>query len=187
MAALLGLDYETGLAVTRQAQEESGDGAVCAVANDNGGGQVVASGTKASVDRAMEIAKSKGAKRSMLLSVSAPFHCPLMEPAARVMAEALAETIILPPRVPLVANVSAAPVTDPEMIRSLLVTQVTGTVRWRESILFMAEQGVDLFIECGSGKVLTGLLKRIAPKAHGQSIGQLADFEALRATLKKAS
>ncbi len=187
MAALLGLDYETGLAVTRQAQEESGHGAVCAVANDNGGGQVVASGTKASVDRAMEIAKSKGAKRSMLLSVSAPFHCPLMEPAARVMAEALAETIILPPRVPLVANVSAAPVTDPEMIRSLLVTQVTGTVRWRESILFMAEQGVDLFIECGSGKVLTGLLKRIAPKVHGQSIGQLADFEALRVTLRKAS
>ncbi|WP_041778749.1 ACP S-malonyltransferase [Beijerinckia indica] len=185
MAALLGLDYETGLAVTKQAEAETGENAVCAIANDNGGGQVVASGSKAAVMRAMEIAKEKGAKRSMLLPVSAPFHCPLMAPAAAVMAEALAEVSIRPPCVPLVANVIAAPVTDPEKIRSLLVSQVTGTVRWRESVAFMAAEGVDLFIECGSGKVLTGLLKRIAPQARGLTIGQPADLEALRAESEK--
>jgi [acyl-carrier-protein] S-malonyltransferase len=181
MAALLGLDYETGVAVAAQAMEELGHGAVCQIANDNGGGQVVASGSKAGVERAMEIAKTKGAKRAILLPVSAPFHCALMQPAADVMAQALEKVAIKPPKVPLIANVLAAPVGDPNEIRRLLVAQVTGTVRWRESVAFMAAKGTELFVECGSGKVLTGLLKRIADKATGLSIGTPADIDAFKA------
>ncbi|HYP57620.1 MAG TPA: ACP S-malonyltransferase [Beijerinckia sp.] len=181
MAALLGLDYETGLAVARQAAEETGGDEICEIANDNGGGQVVASGSKAAVNRAMEIALDKGAKKSIPLPVSAPFHCALMQPAADAMAAALGETAITSPCVPLVANVLAAPVRDPEEIRKLLVAQVTGTVRWRESVQFMADQGVSLFVECGAGKVLTGLVKRITDKARGLSVGTPADLDAYKA------
>jgi [acyl-carrier-protein] S-malonyltransferase len=181
MAALLGLDYETGLEVVKTTIEELGPGTVCQIANDNGGGQVVASGAKAAVERAMEIAKTKGAKRSILLPVSAPFHCALMQPAADAMAHALGNVKILPPKVPLISNVLAAPVQEPDEIRRLLVAQVTGTVRWRESITFMAAEGTTLFIECGAGKVLSGLLKRIAEKATGISIGTPADVDAFKA------
>jgi len=181
MAALLGLDYETGLEVVKQTIEELGAGAVCQIANDNGGGQVVASGTKAAVERAMDIAKTKGAKRSILLPVSAPFHCALMQPAADAMAHALSDVNIQPPKVPLISNVRAAPVQEPDEIRKLLVAQVTGTVRWRESVAFMASEGTTLFVECGAGKVLSGLLKRIAEKATGISIGMPADVAAFKA------
>src|ERR1700744_2174336 len=148
MAALLGLDYEAAVTVA----EEAAQGQVCQAANDNGGGQVVVSGDKAAVERAVEIAKTKGAKRAMLLPVSAPFHCALMQPAADVMAEALANVVIRPPVVPLVANVLAKAITDPNEIRARLVEQVTGTVRWRESIAYMADRGVDMFYELGAGK-----------------------------------
>jgi [acyl-carrier-protein] S-malonyltransferase len=178
MAALLGLDYETGVAVAAEAQAEAGG--VCQIANDNGGGQVVASGSKAAVDRAIEIAKTKGAKRAMLLAVSAPFHCALMQPAADAMAAALAETKILAPKIPLVANVVATAVTDPAQIRDLLVKQVTGTVRWRECVGYMAANGCDRFVELGAGKVLTGLVKRLAEGATGIAVGTPADVEAYK-------
>jgi [acyl-carrier-protein] S-malonyltransferase len=178
MAALLGLDYEAGVAIAAEAQAETGG--VCQIANDNGGGQVVASGSKAAVDKAIEIAKTRGAKRAMLLAVSAPFHCALMQPAADAMAAALADTNIVSPKVPIVANVVAAAVTDPAQIRDLLVKQVTGTVRWRECVAYMAANGADRFIELGAGKVLTGLLKRIADGATGMSVGTPADVEAYR-------
>jgi len=181
MAALLGLDYETGMAVVIQAADELGSGAVCQIANDNGGGQVVASGSKPAVERAMEIAKTKGAKRSIMLPVSAPFHCALMQPAADVMAQALEKVEIKAPKVTLISNVLAAPVADPADIRRLLVAQVTGTVRWRESITFMASNGTTSFVECGSGKVLTGLLKRIVDTATGVSISTPADIDAFKA------
>lgn len=181
MAALLGLDYETGVAVAAEAQNEAGEGAVCAIANDNGGGQVVASGSKAAVEKAMEIAKSRGARRGILLPVSAPFHCALMKPAADVMANALAAVDIAVPKVPVVANVTTAPVTDPMEIRKLLVAQVTGTVRWRESVQYMASQGVTLFVELGAGKVLTGLLKRIADQATGIGVATPAEVDAYKA------
>jgi [acyl-carrier-protein] S-malonyltransferase len=181
MAALLGLDYETGLMVAAEAQRESGPDAICTIANDNGGGQVVASGSKAAVEKAIEIAKTKGARRSILLPVSAPFHCVLMRPAAAVMADALAAVDIKTPKVALVANVTAAAVTDPAEIRKLLVTQITGTVRWRESVQFMAAQGVTLFIELGAGKVLTGLLKRIVATASGTGVAVPAEVDAYRA------
>ncbi len=148
---------------------------VCAAANDNGGGQVVLSGAKPAVERAVEIAKERGAKRAMLLPVSAPFHCPLMQPAADAMAEALAKVSVKPPRVPLVANVLAQPITEPAEIVRCLVAQVTGTVRWRESIVFMAQAGVTAFYEVGAGKVLTGLIKRIADAAE-----RLCDRDARR-------
>src|SRR5207244_11813027 len=141
MAALLGLDFETAMAVANEAAQ----GQVCQAANDNGGGQVVVSGDKAAVDRAVEIAKTKGARRAMLLPVSAPFHCALMQPAADAMAQALAGVTIKPPAVPLVCNVLAAPITDPDEIRRRLIEQVTGTVRWRESIAYMAGHGVARF------------------------------------------
>jgi [acyl-carrier-protein] S-malonyltransferase len=179
MAALLGLDYDTGVAVAAQAQAEAGG--VCQIANDNGGGQVVASGSKAAVDKAIEIAKTRGAKRAMLLAVSAPFHCALMQPAADAMAVALADTKIVAPKVPLVANVVATAVTDPVEIRDLLVRQVTGTVRWRECVGYMAANGADRFIELGAGKVLTGLLKRLAEGVTGMAVGTPADVEAFRA------
>ena len=180
MAALLGLDYETGVAVAAEAQAEAGG--VCQIANDNGGGQVVASGSKAAVDKAIEIAKGKGAKRAMLLAVSAPFHCALMQPAADAMAEALASTNIVAPKVPVVANVVANAVSDPQQIRDLLVRQVTGTVRWRECVGYMAANGCDRFVELGAGKVLTGLLKRLADGATGMSVGAPADVEAYNAS-----
>ncbi len=181
MAALLGLDYETGVAVAAEAQAAAGGDAVCAIANDNGGGQVVASGSKAAVEKAIEIAKTKGARRSILLPVSAPFHCALMQPAADVMADALAAVDIMVPKVPVVANVTASPVTDPMEIRKLLVQQVTGTVRWRECVMFMAGQGVDVFVELGAGKVLTGLLKRITDKATGIGVAVPGEIEAYKA------
>jgi [acyl-carrier-protein] S-malonyltransferase len=178
MAALLGLDYETGVAVAAQAQAEAGG--VCQIANDNGGGQVVASGSKAAVEKATEIAKTRGAKRAMMLAVSAPFHCALMQPAADAMAAALADTKIVAPKVPVVANVTASAVTDPAAIRDLLVKQVTGTVRWRECMGYMAANGCDRFVELGAGKVLSGLVKRLAEGATGISVGTPADVEAYK-------
>ena len=150
---------------------------VVQAANDNGGGQVVVSGHKEAVERALEIARTRGAKRAMLLPVSAPFHCALMAPAADVMAEALEQTAIRAPIAPIVANVTAAKVTDPDEIRRLLVAQVTGTVRWLESVLACAAMGVDQFVELGAGKVLTGLIKRIVPDAQGLSAGTPSEIE----------
>jgi [acyl-carrier-protein] S-malonyltransferase len=177
MAALLGLEFEAADAVAREAAQ----GAVCQAANDNGGGQVVISGHKAAVERAIALAQSKGAKRAMLLPVSAPFHCELMRPAADAMAEALARVTIRRPIVPVVANVTANCVNDPEAIAQALVKQVTGTVRWRESVGFMAAEGVTRFIEVGSGKVLAGLVRRIADGATTLSVGTPADVEAYKA------
>jgi [acyl-carrier-protein] S-malonyltransferase len=177
MAALLGIDCDAGTAIAHEAAREAGAGEVCQVANDNGGGQVVVSGSRGAVHLAIEIAKARGAKRSVLLPVSAPFHCALMQPAAEAMAAALAEVAIAPPCVPLVANVCAAPVTDPTEIRSLLVRQVTGAVRWRESMSFMASRGIPLFVECGAGKVLSGLVKRISALATGLPVGTPADID----------
>jgi [acyl-carrier-protein] S-malonyltransferase len=182
MAALLGLDYETAVAVA----EEAAQGEVCQAANDNGGGQVVVSGTKAAVDRAVEIAKAKGAKRAMLLPVSAPFHCKLMQPAADVMADALAKVTIKKPASPLVSNVLARPISDPDEIRRRLVEQVTGTVRWRESIAYMSAQGASRFFEIGAGKVLSGLVKRIADGAVGIAVGGPADIAGAKDALLAA-
>jgi len=177
MAALLGLDFDVASAIAVEAAQ----GQVCEAANDNGAGQVVVSGDKAAVERAVEIAKSKGAKRAMLLPVSAPFHCALMQPAAAVMADALAQVTIKPPAVPVVANVLAKPIREPAEIMRALVAQVTGTVRWRESIAFMAAAGVDTFYELGAGKVLSGLIKRIAEGAKGIAIGTPEDVTAFKA------
>jgi [acyl-carrier-protein] S-malonyltransferase len=177
MAALLGIDCDAGAAIADEATRESGADEICEVANDNGGGQVVVSGSTAAVRRAIEIAKARGAKRSVLLPVSAPFHCALMQPAAEAMAAALADVAIARPCVPLVANVVAAPVTEPEEIRRLLVRQVTSAVRWRESMAFMASGGISLFVECGAGKVLSGLVKRIAELATGLPVGTPADID----------
>lgn len=179
MAALLGVELELAREICAEAEKSASGPEIVACANDNGGGQVVISGSKAAVERAIEIAKTKGVKRAMLLPVSAPFHCALMAPAADAMAEALTATPPRPPVVPLVANVSAAKVTDPAAIRDLLVQQVTATVRWRESVLAMTALGVDSFIELGAGKVLAGLVKRIAPDAAAFSAGSPADIEAL--------
>ena len=163
MAALLGLEFDAAAAIAAEAAQ----GQVCQAANDNGGGQVVVSGDKAAVERAVEIAKGKGARRAMLLPVSAPFHCALMQPAADAMAQALAGVTVKPPAVPLVANVQARAISDPAEIVQSLVAQVTGTVRWRESVAFMAAAGVESFYEVGAGKVLSGLVKRIAEGATG--------------------
>jgi len=179
MAALLGAELDAAQEIAVAAAGATG--LVCQVANDNGGGQVVVSGSKVAVERAMELAKERGIKRAVLLPVSAPFHCALMQGAAEAMQAALATAVIAAPRRPLVANVTASPVIDPEQIRRLLVEQVTGAVRWRESIVFMAEAGVTKFVECGAGKVLAGLLKRIAPGVSGISVGAPADLEAYRA------
>jgi len=178
MAALLGLDLEAAQA----AAAEGAGGEVCAAANDNAPGQVVISGAKAAVERAIEAAKARGAKRGILLPVSAPFHCALMRPAADAMAEALAGATIRAPFVPLVANVTAAPVADPDAIRRLLVEQVTGMVRWRESVAAMAAGGVSQFVEFG-GKVLGPMVKRIEPDATPTSLVTMADIEAFAATL----
>jgi [acyl-carrier-protein] S-malonyltransferase len=182
MAAILGLDFGPVAAVaTEAARRLHLQAAVCQAANDNGGGQVVISGTKAAVEKAMELAKLAGAKRALLLPVSAPFHCALMQPAADAMREALDKAAMQRPCVPLVANVLAAPVTDPAEIRLRLVEQVTGTVRWRESVAFMAAAGVDTFYELGAGKVLSGLVKRIVPAATALAVGTPADVEAWKA------
>jgi [acyl-carrier-protein] S-malonyltransferase len=178
MAALLGAQLDQAREIAEAAAAAAGK--VCQVANDNGGGQVVLSGAKAAVEKAIDISKEKGVKRAVLLPVSAPFHCALMQPAADAMREALAQTKISAPRVPLVANVTARPVVDPADIQRLLVEQVTGSVRWCESVAYMAGEGVTKFIECGAGKVLTGLLKRIAPQASGVAVGAPADFESYR-------
>jgi [acyl-carrier-protein] S-malonyltransferase len=177
MAALIGLDHGDVRAIAAEAAGMD----VCAAANDNGGDQVVLSGTKAAVERAVEIAKARGAKRAMLLPVSAPFHCALMQPAAEAMAEALADVAVKPPRVPLVANVLAKAIDDPGTIVHSLVEQVTGTVRWRESVLFMVKAGVTTFREIGAGKVLTGLIKRIAPAAATSAIGTPDDVARFKA------
>jgi [acyl-carrier-protein] S-malonyltransferase len=177
MAALLGMEFDQAAAVAAEAAQ----GQVCQAANDNGGGQVVVSGDKAAVERAVEIAKAKGAKRAMLLPVSAPFHCALMQPAADAMAEALANVTVKPPAVALVANVLARPVTDPQEIVAGLIAQVTGTVRWRESVAFMAGAGVTTFYEIGAGKVLSGLVRRIAAGATGTAIGTPRDVAAYQA------
>ena len=177
MAALLGLEFDQASAVAAEAAQ----GQVCQAGNDNGGGQVVVSGDKAAVERAVEIAKQKGAKRAMMLTVSAPFHCALMQPAADAMAEALGKVAVRAPAVPVVANVIARPVTEPAEIVRRLIEQVTGTVRWRDSVAFMAAQGVTTFYEIGSGKVLSGLVKRIADGAIGVAIGSPDDVATYRA------
>lgn len=174
MAALLGASVE----IARSVAEAAAQGEVCTVANDNDPSQVVISGHRGAVERALEIAKEKGAKRALLLPVSAPFHSPLMEPAAREMEQALAAAGIDEPAVPLYANVTAAPVEDPDEIRRLLVEQVTGMVRWRESVAAMAEAGVDHFVEFG-GKVLGPMVKRIAPDAKVTSVVTMDDIDAL--------
>jgi [acyl-carrier-protein] S-malonyltransferase len=177
MAALIGLEFDAAAAVAAEAAQ----GQVCQAANDNGGGQVVVSGDKAAVERAVEIAKTKGAKRAMILPVSAPFHCALMQPAADVMANALAQVAVKAPVVPVVANVLAKAVKEPADIVRALVAQVTGTVRWRESVAFMADAGVMAFYEVGAGKVLSGLIKRIADGASTSAIGSPDDIAAFKA------
>ena len=184
MAALLGLDLEAVSEIAAEAAAAAeGDSEICSPANDNAPGQVVVSGHAAAVERAMTLAKERGAKRCVALPVSAPFHCALMAPAAEVMAGALAETTFRPPHVPLVANVTATPVGSPETIRRLLVDQVTGMVRWRESVLAMKEAGVESLVELGAGKVLGGLARRIDRDLTGISVGTPADIETLVATL----
>jgi [acyl-carrier-protein] S-malonyltransferase len=185
MAALLGADMDQARAICAEAAPVPGSTQkdVVEPANDNGGGQVVISGHRTAIERAIEIAKDKGVKRAMLLPVSAPFHCALMAPAADAMGEALEKTPPAEPIVPLVANVSARRETDPARIRDLLIQQVTATVRWRECVLAMSQMGVDSFIELGAGKVLTGLIKRIAPDATGVAAGTPADIEAVLKTL----
>jgi [acyl-carrier-protein] S-malonyltransferase len=177
MAALIGLEFDVASAVAIEAAQ----GEVCQAANDNGAGQVVVSGNKPAVERAVEIAKTKGAKRAMLLPVSAPFHCALMQPAADVMAEALARVSVQRPAVPVVANVFAKPISEPAEIVRALVAQVTGTVRWRESVEFMAGAGVTKFYEVGAGKVLSGLIKRLAEGASVSAIGNPEDIAAFKA------
>ncbi|GAB4356712.1 MAG: ACP S-malonyltransferase [Kiloniellaceae bacterium] len=180
MAALLGLDLEAAQAVAAEAAAQSeGGGEVCAAANDNAPGQVVISGHTAAVERACEIAKTKGAKRAVLLPVSAPFHCSLMAPAAEVMAEALAGVEVAMPAVPLVANVTASHLSDPAEIRRKLVEQVTGMVRWRECVGYMAGQGVETVIELGAGKVLSGLTKRIDRALAAHSVETPQEVEAV--------
>jgi len=183
MAALIGLELEQVVAVAAEAAQRQ----VCQAANDNGGGQVVVSGDKAAVERAVEIAKAKGAKRAIILPVSAPFHCALMQAAADVMAQALAAVIVNSPSVPVVANVLAKPISDPAEIVRRLVEQVTGTVRWRECVSFMAGEGAKTFYELGAGKVLSGLVKRIAEGANGIAVGAPADIDAFIAAQRASA
>jgi [acyl-carrier-protein] S-malonyltransferase len=172
MAALIGVELDAAKSIAAEAAIVG----VCAAANDNGGGQVVLSGAKLAVERAVEIAKAHGVKRAMMLPVSAPFHCALMQPAADAMAEALSGVSLKAPNVPLVANVLAEPIKDPAAIVRSLIAQVTSTVRWRESVLFMVQAGVTTFHEVGAGKVLTGLIKRIAESANASAIGTPEDI-----------
>jgi [acyl-carrier-protein] S-malonyltransferase len=174
MAALLGLELEAAQEVAAEASAEG----VCDCANDNAPGQVVVSGARAAVEKAVAIAGERGARRSIMLPVSAPFHCALMQPAAEVMEEALAATVIETPRVPLVANVTAERVDGPERIRKLLVEQVTTMVRWRESVLYMRDGGVDTLVETGTGKILSGLTRRIDRDLAARSLQSPADFDA---------
>lgn len=176
MAALLGLDFEAAVAVAAEAAQ----GEVCQAANDNDPGQVVVSGHKAAVERALEIAMARGAKRAILLPVSAPFHCVLMQPAAHVMAEALAAVVIQKPIVPVVVNVRAEAVTEPDRIHDLLIAQVTGSVRWRESVLWMERAGVTEFWEIGAGKALSGMIKRTAAAAVTRAVGSPEDVVAAK-------
>jgi [acyl-carrier-protein] S-malonyltransferase len=181
MASLIGPKADVALAEAAAAAGASVG--VCVVANDNNPGNVVISGSKPAVEKAIEHAKGLGA-RAILLNVSAPFHCPLMQPAAEAMAAALAEIRLQAPKTPLVANVTARPTLDPELIRTLLVDQVTERVRWRESLLFLTDQGgVDAFAEAGAGKVLAGIARRVAPDARVQSLNSPADLEAFAASL----
>ena len=179
MAALLGIELEAAMAACAEAAQ----GEVVTVANDNGGGQVVVSGHKDAVERAIEAAKARGCKRGMMLPVSAPFHCPLMQPAADAMKAALEEVSLLPPRVPLVANVLASEISDPSAIKLRLVEQVTGLVRWRESVQYMKAKGVEVLVECGTGKVLSGLVKRIDKDMTGLALNGPGDIEAFIKTL----
>jgi [acyl-carrier-protein] S-malonyltransferase len=178
MAALLGIELEPA----QEACEEAAQGEIVSVANDNGGGQVVVSGHKAAVERTIETAKAKGAKRGMMLPVSAPFHCPLMQPAADAMQAALETVALGTPRVALVANVLASEITEPGNIKQRLVEQVTGLVRWRESVQYMKSRGVETLVECGSGKVLSGLVKRIDKEMSGLALNSPADIEAFLKT-----
>ena len=173
MAALLGIELEPA----QEACAEAAKGEIVSVANDNGGGQVVVSGHKAAVERTIETAKAKGAKRGMMLPVSAPFHCPLMQPAADAMQAALEAVALGTPRIALVANVLASEITEPGNIKQRLVEQVTGLVRWRESVQYMKSQGVEMLVECGSGKVLSGLVKRIDKEMTGLALNTPADIE----------
>ncbi len=179
MAALLGLDLEQAQAVAAEAAQ----GQVCDAANDNAPGQVVVSGHREAVERALKVAADRGARRSILLPVSAPFHCALMAPAAEVMAEALQGVAMAPPTLPLVANVTAAASSDPETIRRQLVEQVTAMVRWRESVLGMKASGIDSVVELGAGKVLSGLVKRIDRELASQAVGLPGEIEAFLKTL----
>ncbi len=179
MAAVLGLDFETASDVANEAAQ----GEVCQAANDNDPSQVVLSGHKGAVERAAELAKERGGKRALMLPVSAPFHCALMEPAAQVMAEALAQVDIEEPAVPVIANVRAQPVKNPAVIRSLLVEQVTGSVRWRESVLHMAELGVTETWEIGAGKALTGMIRRIDKSIATHAMGDPDAVKAAAASL----
>lgn len=176
MAALLGVDVEAAAKIAAEASAVTG--LVCAVANDNADGQVVISGAKAAIDKAMTLGKDYGARRAIPLPVSAPFHCPLMQPAAERMAEALNAVEIKTPAVPLVANVLAEAITAPDAIRQRLVEQVTGTVRWRESGVYMAENGVTQLYEIGAGRVLTGLVRRIDDRLEGRTIGTVQEIDA---------
>lgn len=179
MAALLGIELEPA----REACKEAAQGQVVAVANDNGGGQIVVSGHKEAVERTIEAAKAKGCKRGMLLPVSAPFHCPLMQPAADAMKDALEKVSLATPSVPLVANVLASEITNPADIKLRLVEQVTGLVRWREGVQYMKANGVDTLVECGTGKVLSGLVKRIDREMTGLALNTPADIEAFLKTV----
>jgi [acyl-carrier-protein] S-malonyltransferase len=176
MAAILGLDLTTVEAVAAEAAE----GEVCEAANDNDPAQIVVSGHRAAVERAVALEKEKGAKRALLLPVSAPFHCALMQPAALAMEQALGDVELAPPAAPVIANVTARPVSDPSEIRRLLVRQVTARVRWRESVEWMAEHGVTLAVEVGAGKALSGMIRRIARNMEARAVGSAADVAALR-------
>lgn len=179
MAALLGLDYDT----VTQVADEAAQGEICQAANDNDPGQVVVSGHKAAVERAVDIAKARGAKRAVLLPVSAPFHCALMAPAAEKMAAALADTTITTPAVPVVSNVRAQAISDPDTIRTLLIEQVTGSVRWRESVQWMSGQGVTDIWEIGAGKALSGMVRRIDRDITCSAISTPEDVAAAIASL----
>jgi [acyl-carrier-protein] S-malonyltransferase len=179
MAALLGVELDQVVAICAEAEAGPAGRQVVSAANDNGGGQVVISGHREAVGRAIELARARGVKRAMMLPVSAPFHCALMQPAADVMAEALAETPLAPPNVPIVANVTAEQATDAAEIRDLLVRQVTGLVRWRESVMTMVGMGADSFVELGAGKVLSGLVRRIVPDAAVHAAGAPGEIDSL--------
>jgi [acyl-carrier-protein] S-malonyltransferase len=184
MLALLGADLEPA---ERLAAAASAEGGVCQVANDNAPGQIVISGSKAAVDRAQKLAPDHGIRRAVPLPVSAPFHCALMQPAAERMAAALQKVAMNAPKPPVISNVTAAPVSDPETIKTLLVQQVTGVVRWRESVAYMVDNGANTLFEIGAGRVLTGLAKRIRSQADARSIGAVEDIKSFGEWLQTAT